>query len=204
MDGIDITILLDRSGSMYGQVNQTIRGFNKFLDEQIKVDGLAALSLYQFDDEFEKVYSEQPIQNATRLSITNFCPRGQTALYDAIGKAVHETDERLSKLPERPSKVGFVIITDGFENASEEYDLKGVQALIQNFKEKWQFVYLGADDLAIGTAIELGIPSHAALSWDGIEDAFKLLSKSIKRYRLEEGAGTTKQYFLPSDSEGIK
>ncbi len=49
-DKTDITIILDRSGSMNSVKSDTIGGFNSFLDEQKKVEGEAVLSLVQFDD----------------------------------------------------------------------------------------------------------------------------------------------------------
>ena len=57
----DITIILDRSGSMESVKSDTIGGFNSFLGEQQMVAGEAALSLVQFDDQYEVVYEDKDL-----------------------------------------------------------------------------------------------------------------------------------------------
>jgi hypothetical protein len=64
----DITIILDRSGSMESVKSDTIGGFNSFLGEQQKVEGEASLSLVQFDDQYEVVFEDKDINSADRLS----------------------------------------------------------------------------------------------------------------------------------------
>ena len=77
----DITIILDRSGSMASVQDDTIGGFNSFLSEQQKTEGEAALSLVQFDDQYEIVYMDKEIHSADKLNDHTFQPRGSTALY---------------------------------------------------------------------------------------------------------------------------
>ena len=48
-DYTHITVILDRSGSMESIRNDTIGGFNAFLDQQKAGPGLATFSLVQFD-----------------------------------------------------------------------------------------------------------------------------------------------------------
>jgi hypothetical protein len=58
----DITIILDRSGSMNSIKPSTIKGFNLFLKEQ-KLDPLKpSVSLVQFDDQYEMVYEGKDIK----------------------------------------------------------------------------------------------------------------------------------------------
>ena len=53
MKKVDITTILDRSGSMQNMTGQVIKSFNAFLLEQKAVDGEATISLIQFDHEYE-------------------------------------------------------------------------------------------------------------------------------------------------------
>ena len=46
----DITVVLDRSGSMSSLSDEVIGAFNSFVDEQKQVAGTAVFSLVQFDD----------------------------------------------------------------------------------------------------------------------------------------------------------
>ena len=55
-------------------------------------------------------------------------PRGTTAFLDAIGRTINTIGERLDKTPEsdRPGKVIVAILTDGLENASQEFKHKEI------------------------------------------------------------------------------
>src|SRR6266498_2631202 len=108
-----IIMILDRSGSMASCRNETIEGFNAFLNEQKKQPGEAVISLYQFDDIYEKVYEWQNIKNASFLDNSTFVPRGWTALLDAMGNTIVSVGEKLSKMKEeeRPAKVLVITLT---------------------------------------------------------------------------------------------
>lgn len=157
----DITVVLDRSGSMATIADDTIGGFNKFLQSQKDAPGEAVLSLHQFDHEYLTVIDAKDIKSAKKLDHDSYVPRGYTALLDAVGRSVASTGERLKKMDEkdRPSKVVFVIITDGQENSSKEYTLPKVKEMIKHQREvyKWEFVFLGADQDAFLAGTGLGV-----------------------------------------------
>lgn len=146
----EIIIVLDRSGSMESVKTDTIGGFNAFLKRhKEEAKGEVLITLAQFDDRYDIMYSGSPVWNAPLLTSETYVPRGMTALYDAVGRTINEIGSRLSKTPEydRPSKIIFVILTDGHENSSKEFTQSRVQELIKHQTEKysWQFVFLGAD-----------------------------------------------------------
>lgn len=113
----DVTVILDRSGSMESIATDVIGSFNVFLATQQRLPGECRLSLVQFDDEYEVVYAGVPIGEAPRMTDRTFVPRGMTALLDAIGRTIDATGRRLAALPEaeRPGTVLVAIITDGLE-----------------------------------------------------------------------------------------
>jgi hypothetical protein len=192
----DISIVLDRSGSMQSIRRDTIGGFNAFLQEQRAVPGAAAITLVQFDDQYEPVYQAMRLSDAPELTEETFVPRGSTALLDAIGRTINETGRRLAALPEpeRPGKVVFVILTDGEENASREFDIQRINELIRQQREvyKWQFVFLGANQDAIASASRIGIQAGHALTYAanqaGAPAAMAAVSRNLASYRLEEAA----------------
>ena len=92
---IDITIVLDRSGSMESIVNETIVGYNNFLSSQRLIKGEACISLVQFDHEYNKVYTGLDIQKAPFLNRDTYVPRGLTAFLDAIGLTIRSIRKRL-------------------------------------------------------------------------------------------------------------
>jgi len=75
----------------------------------------------------------------------------------------------LAALPEseKPSKVIVMTLTDGLENASREYSLEMVAELIRHQTEKysWEFIFLGATQDAVQTAVSMNINVNAALSF---------------------------------------
>ena len=113
----DITVILDRSGSMSTIKTDMEGGLNSFFAKQRELDGLCKVSLHQFDDKYETVFENKDIADVPEVKLE---PRGMTALLDAIGKTVNSLGLRLSELNEsdRPGKVVVLIITDGFENHS--------------------------------------------------------------------------------------
>jgi hypothetical protein len=187
----DITIILDRSGSMQSVKDDTIGGFNNFLSEQQKVDGEASLSLVQFDDQYEVVYEDKNIHVAAPLSDATFQPRGSTALLDAVGRTINSVGRRLAALPEteRPDKVLLVVMTDGFENASTEFTAAKIGEMINHQRSvySWEFMFIGANQDAVLSAREIGIPAAAALTYaantEGTQIAFSMAASKIANYR---------------------
>jgi hypothetical protein len=187
----DISIVLDRSGSMESVRSDTIGGFNTFLDDQRESGGEATITLAQFDNIYEVVYSAIPLADANRLDNSTFVPRASTALLDAIGRTIQDTGRRLAAMAEdqRPEKVVFVILTDGLENASNEFTAQKVNEMISHQRDvyKWEFVFLGANQDAITTAANLGIRAANSLTYaansEGVERAFRSMSKKLVEYR---------------------
>jgi hypothetical protein len=204
-DSTDITVILDRSGSMASVADDTIGGFNTFLAEQQRTPGEALFSLVQFDHEYQPVYAGKQLAEVVPLTPETFVPRGNTALLDAIGRTLVSTGERLAALAEadRPSKVMVVIITDGHENASRDWTKERVLALIsqQQSKYSWEFVFLGANQDAIDTGASIGIAAGSSLSYaadgQGARDAFESTSSKLRGYR--SSASAPAPAFTPTD-----
>jgi Mg-chelatase subunit ChlD len=194
-DTTDITIVLDRSGSMQAIRSDTIGGFNSFLADQRKIPGKARLTVVQFDHEFETVFQGRDIHEPFLLTEETFVPRGNTALYDAMGRAIADAGSRFARLSEslRPKRVIFVVITDGAENASTEYSRARVAAMVKDQREtyNWEFVFIGANQDAVTKGAEIGIAIAANFVADasGTSTAFANVSRGIANYR--SGGGYT-------------
>lgn len=195
----DITVLLDRSGSMASVRTDVEGGFARFLEEQRRIPGECRLSLVQFDSEaIETLFEGCPIAAAAPISLV---PRGWTPLLDAVGRTIGRTGERLAALPEaeRPGRVLFVIITDGLENASREFSRTRVRELIDRQQRvySWEFLYLGANVDAFAEAGALGLdPAHAAgyrASPRGVERAFQVVSSKCADVRAGRPAAFTRK-----------
>lgn len=192
-DYTDISIVLDRSGSMQIIRYDTIGSFNAFLKDQKTVSSEATITLAQFNDLYEAVYQAIPLAEAPELTMQTYVPSGSTALLDAIGRTIDETGQRLAALPEadRPESVIFVILTDGEENASRHYLPERINDMIRHQSDvyRWQFVFLGANQDAIMTASRLGIGSAQAMTFAaspaGAQAAMGAVSKHLKSKRMK-------------------
>ncbi len=167
-DATQIVIVLDRSGSMEVVREATIESFNQFISRQKAAPGEASVYFVQFNTEYQVLF-DKPIVDAPTLSYLTYQPNGGTALYDAVGHTIDTIGQRFSALPEpqRPSKVIFVVLTDGEENSSRRYSQMMIAERIehQGTKYGWEFVFLGANQDAVVTARGLAIPHRAAMSY---------------------------------------
>ena len=192
-DYTHIAIILDRTGSMEAIRDDTIGGFNAFLNMQKTELGSATLTLVQFDsqDPYEILHRFKPLADVPGLTRETFVPRASTPLLDAIGRGINDLEKSLADLAEdeRPSRVVMVIITDGQENASLEFRRDQIRKMIQEKQETsaWQFVFLSADLDAISDALESGIVANRTLAHDkdgrGIGAAWGALSRHVSDYR---------------------
>ena len=186
-----ITVVLDRSGSMGQVCDDAIGGFNTFLARQQEDADGTTLTLVQFDHEYTVVCTETPVAEVDPLTRDTYVPRGQTALNDAIGRTIVELDERLarSRPDDRPERVLFVVLTDGYENASEEFSTDRVRRLIELHEQKpgWTFVYLAADVDAFAEGGLRGIAAARAYSFSkgehGTARAFERMSDRAAEYK---------------------
>jgi len=178
---MDRIFILDRSGSMEACRDDTIGGFNAFLREQQAEGG--TLTLILFDHEYSVSYTNKPISDVEPLTINTFVPRGATALLDAIGKAIKNTQSNVPTV---------VILTDGQENSSQEYTKAHIKDLIeQKTKDGWTFVYLGANQDAFAEAGQLGIAPTATANFDTrrTPEAFRALSAAMSSQASNNAQG---------------
>lgn len=158
---MQITIVIDRSGSMSGRRMDVIGGFNSFLEEQKVQRNDYNLNVVQFDDQYDVIVRNKNILEVQPLTESTYVPRGSTALLDAIGKAIKFTEEY-----DEDKKVMFVIITDGEENSSKEYSKAWIKDLIKAKEDLgWQFIYMGANQDAFAEASNIGLSAASAVNF---------------------------------------
>lgn len=191
----EIVVVLDQSGSMQGIKSDVIGQFNGFLDDQKKVPGEANFSLVLFDSEnYTERYIGEPISKVEPLTEQTYRPGASTPLLDAIGKTIIKVGQKLAAMPEpeRPSKVIFVIMTDGLENASTEFKEKGkIKEMVEHQTQKysWEFIFLGANMDAIAEGTSLGVKASSSHSYaatgTGIRSAYGLMSSAVTQSRMQ-------------------
>lgn len=179
-------------GSMSKIREDTIGGFNTFLEDQRNEPGEATVTLYDFNNSVECVYRGKSIEGAPQLDEETCTPGGQTALHDAIATAVTETERGIEKLPAgvRPENVIVVALTDGRENASETPQER-VRELVEDHREEhdWEFLFIGANQDAALTATEMGMNADKSLnmaySGEGSRAAHESASERVREVRYQ-------------------
>ena len=203
----EIVFILDRSGSMAGLEDDTIGGFNAFVEKQKKEAGEALLSAVLFSNDSEVIYDRVDLREVEPLTERQYRVGGCTALLDAIGGAVRHIKNvhRYAREEDRPCKTVFVITTDGLENASRSYSYDEVQKMVRHEQEQhgWEFLFLGANMDAIAAARSFGIREDRAVRYkrDGVGTAlnYHVLSDAVTTIR--EHRSITSEWRAPIEAD---
>lgn len=165
----ELVFILDRSGSMAGLEGDTIGGFNSLIEKQKKQDGKCYVSTVLFDNDSEVIHDRAQLETIKPMTAEDYYVRGCTALIDAIGGAIHHIGNihKYARNEDVPEHTMFVIMTDGYENASHMYTSDRVKAMIERQKEKygWEFLFIGANIDAVETARHFGIGEDRAVNY---------------------------------------
>lgn len=187
-----INVIIDESPSMTSLREATIEGFNGFLTDQQALPDEAILSLTKFNVKVTPTHDCLKLADVPALNKDTYRPGGGgTALYDAVGQTINMTGAKLAAMNEedRPSKVIFLIMTDGEENSSREFTLEKVQEMVKHQQEaySWEFVFLGAGIDAFAGGTSLGIRGANTFSYaaDAVSQrsTYDTVSKNLTSYR---------------------
>ena len=182
-----IVMVLDRSGSMDRISKPTVEGINSFIKEQRNAKGDATMTLVQFDHEYQIDYTARPINEVKDLiNGETFRPNGTTALFDAVGKTINDLNTT--------DDVIFVIITDGHENASKEFNKEKVFGLIEEKKNMgWNFLFLGANQDAIKAGASMGISASNSINYNAnagsVNTLYSNVSSKVSSFRSSKFSG---------------
>lgn len=161
-----LVFLLDRSGSMHDIKHDIEGGLNAYIEKQKAEPGSATASLHQFDNEYEDVYVDLPLEDVPVFTLE---PRGSTALFDSIARTITNTRKRIAAMPanRRPGIVHLNIATDGHENASTRYTRRAIRDMVQTQQEvdHWIISYMGCDQDAVEIGTSLGIAPERSLTY---------------------------------------
>lgn len=200
-DATEIIVVMDKSGSMNTRSADAIGGFNTLLAEQQAEPGEACLTLVLFDTTYTfAVPLGTPLKDVKPLTEKTYRPGGNTALNDALARAITETGKRLNDMDEadRPDKVICVVITDGQENSSQEHTTAQIREMVTHQEEKydWAFMYLGTGVDAFAEAGAMGIKPAMTADFGGdsvgTRSAYVGTSVGVSGYRSGGKSGLDK------------
>lgn len=169
---LDLIFLIDKSGSMYGSEEDTIGGFNSFVQKEKQEDLNTSVTTIFFNHDYEMLYKRKPIHTVKELTRNEYHVNGSTALLDAIGRTITTLDKEID------NKVLFVIITDGMENSSFEFSKSQISNMIKN--HNWEFIFIGADIDSYTEAGRIGIRKSRVANYDKSKDGIEKMYKCVR------------------------
>lgn len=163
-------IILDESGSMISIYEPALTGVNETLqtirDAQVEhPEQTHFITLVAFDTgHYNEIYHNVEAAKAVDITREQYRPHGGTPLYDAMGRAINEMD---GVKKNEQDVVLVTIITDGYENASREYDGRAIKALVEKMRKKnWVFTYIGANQDVEKVAESMAINNRMSFKAD--------------------------------------
>ena len=168
MKSTEIIFVIDKSGSMAHLTNDTICGFNGFVEGQ-KDDTKTTLTTVLLDTSWKILHDGIDVYEVNPMTTKDYMAYGGTAMLDAIGETINRVQDRHDELgAEKPDNVLFVITTDGEENSSRKFTKAQIEKMIkhQTNGHGWEFMFLGANMDAVKEAQNIGINATRAVSYD--------------------------------------
>lgn len=185
-DSTEVVFILDRSGSMAHLTDDTIGGFNSFIEKQKTEPGECKLTTVLFDDQYEILHDGVDLKKVSDLTNTEYFARGMTALLDAVGRTINAVGDRLNKTDEseRPEQVIFVITTDGMENSSTEFTAEKIKEMVSHQEDtyNWKFLFLGANIDSFATGGNLGFSAASTTNYDASTIGTQALYATISNF----------------------
>ena len=205
----ELVFILDRSGSMSGLESDTIGGYNSMLSKQKKEEGEATITTVLFDDEYELLHDRISIKGVGSITDKEYFVRGTTALLDAIGKTLNKiiNVQRHTAEDEKAENIMFVIITDGMENSSYEYNYDKIKNMIEHQKNKygWEFIFLGANIDSVATAEHFGIDKDRAADYKADSKGtllnYEVISETVSSLRKNKKVSSSWKDRIERDYE---
>jgi hypothetical protein len=173
-----------------------VGGFNTYIEQQRKEESEARVTLVQFDSEgpFEVLIDGEDLDEVGGLDPNRYVPRGSTPLWDAVGRMVARIDSEIGTRADAGKPIEdqlVLIVTDGFENASREFDGISIASLVEARKKLgWTFVFLGSDESTFAEGARMRVSAGNTRQWDksgeGSREMFLRTSKETSDFRRLE------------------
>ena len=189
-------IILDESGSMSSIYKETLLSMNEVLsgirrNQEEFPEQRHYVTIVTFEGSgisgVKTRRDRVPVGTVEPFTEKDYRPGGCTPLYDAMGKTLNE----LEGLIHPEDKVMATVITDGYENSSQEYSARIIKNMVSRLRGKgWGLAYIGANQDSVEVARDLNIGN--ALDFDATPDGLAKMSyrhNSMSRklaFRLSE------------------
>jgi len=208
-----VEAVVDRSGSMGNLWTSTSQGMDNFLHSQRRLARSAGIkttfSLTTFDDTAETYFDkvnlatlDLPLLDAAKQKM--FYPRGMTLLVDtlmqrlcAASRTRNELLASMTPAERQNANIGGLILinTDGQDNQSRIFTSENIKDKITKMKgDGFTFMFMAANQDAIGTAATFGIGAGAAITYTPTPQANAECWRSAVANARQTSTGVTTSY----------
>lgn len=206
-------LIVDASSSMSPLTKSTISGVNEQIDsikqlEKEHPDQKYNMSFLHFNNVVTVEYTDRMSTALEHITESNYKCNGMTALLDAIGVGVRNLNDKIGhKITSGEASAVVVIITDGEENSSREFDGNKIKSMIEELQStgRWTFTFVGANIDSISTAKNYGIDLKNVMQFSSDElsnqKVYKSMSKSFKVRAVAMDSGTYNSDSFLSDED---
>ena len=176
-------IIIDESGSMHSIKKEAIDSVNETIQtirsaQKKHEDQEHYVSLVTFNDDVKTIYECVPVNEVKELTAETYRPNCCTALYDAMGISLNALRKKVAE----DDKVLVTVVTDGYENASKEYNGKAIKALVDELKAKgWVFAYIGANQDVEAVAATISITN--VMNFETTSTGTQVMTDRVNRSR---------------------
>ncbi|MEL6567499.1 MAG: vWA domain-containing protein [Pseudomonadota bacterium] len=189
-------ILLDRTGSMssiWDEALTSVNAYAKTVGEEREGEAPDTLNteitLAVFDHQgglqYDVLRRKSDADSWQAVTSDEASPRGMTPLFDAIGRTVSMAEA------DNPERAVIVIMTDGHENASQEFTKDTARAALDRARAKgWEVIFLGADFGQFGDAEGVGMAQSKVMGMSAgtMQESMQRLATKARDYGTGEEA----------------
>ena len=144
-----VVVVLDATGSMSGEEERVVTSLNEYVEALPKK---CNLTVFMFDSNRWDTFFSDKVKKWKKIERSDYQPGAMTPLYDSIAKGI----EYAKSISSKGDKVMFMVDTDGYENASTDYNFEKIQKMIEKCKGKgWAFKFM-ASSLTEQGAMKVG------------------------------------------------
>ncbi len=180
----EIHIILDRSGSMHGKTNDVIGGLKENIRVLRQHECSTLISIKIFDDQQEILLKRIPLVELTDSMLDSillqYRPRGQTALYDALGDSLCFYIQEAKLVNKQWDDAIIYVMTDGLENCSTKYTSNSTEKMVKEASDlSLKVLYIGSNQESSKEAVKIGIPSSQAIDFLENEECNKEVFRAL-------------------------
>lgn len=176
-----VTFLLDETGSMTTVRDATVSGFNEYIQTLKNKGNNIIFGLSRFNTGKYTPATYRPIKEVGELK--DYEPNNGTDLYDSIAKAIKQAEDQ------KGDEKLFVIMTDGEENSSREFNKEKINNLIKEKQSAgWVFTFMGANQDAWASGGAMGFSTGNSINYKhdslGVRNAFYAASAMTANFAM--------------------